>query len=96
MNYPGRNNNACIEFNKLSTSKEKQKCYFEVEANKNKNPPLGAYYPKFESTFYRVTTNVFLDKKKIPITNKRKLKKIMFNYDVPSKYLLFQSLNKKN
>ncbi len=96
MNYPGRNNNACIEFNKLSTSKDKQKCYFEVEANKNKNPPLGAYYPKFESTFYRVTTNVFLDKKKIPITNKRKLKKIMFNYDVPSKYLLFQSLNKKN
>ena len=96
MNYPGRNNNACVEFNKLSTCKNKQKSYFEVEANKNKNPPLGAYNPKFESTFYRVTTNIFLDKNKIPLTNQRKLKKIMFNYNVPSKYLLFQSLNKKN
>ena len=95
INYPVRNQNACIEFNKLSTGKEKQKCFFEVEAKKNNNPPLGAYNPKFETTFGRVTTNFYMNRKNLPVTKKKKLKKIMFNYDVPSKYLLFQSLNNK-
>ena len=95
LNYPIRNKNACLEFNKLSTGKTKQKCFFEVEANKNKNPPIGAYNPKFETTFGRVTTNIFLNKNNLPITKKKKLKKIIYNYNVPSNYLLFQSLNKK-
>ena len=94
-NYPIRNKNACIEFNKLSTSKEKQKCYFEVEANKNKNPPLGLYFPKFEKTFNKLTADIYIDKKEIPMTNKRKLKKIMYRYQVPTNYLLFNSLNDK-
>ena len=95
MNYPVRNQNVCIEFNKLSTGKEKQKCVFEVEAKKNKNPPLGAYNPKFETTFGRVTTNIYMNRKNLPVTKQKKLKKIMFNYNVPSKYILFQSLNNK-
>ena len=94
-NYPIRNKNACVEFNKLSTSKQKQKCFFEYEANKNKNPPLGLYYPKFEKTFSKLTTDIYLDKKEIPITNDRKLKKIMYSFHVPTSYLLFNSLNNK-
>ena len=95
MNFPARNKNACIQFNKISTGKSKQKCFFEYEANLNKNPPLGAYNPKFESTFGKITNNIFLNKKSNPFSKKRKLKKIMFNYNVPTKYILFQSLNKK-
>ena len=95
-NYPIRNRNACLEFNKLSTGKNKQKCFFEVEANKNKNPPLGAYNPKFETTFGRVTTNIFLNKMNSPPTKKRKLKKVIYHYNVPSKFILFQSLNENN
>ena len=96
LNYPIRNKNACVEFNKLSTGKEKQKCIFEVEANKNKNPPLGIYYPRFDSTFSKLTTNIFLDKKIPPITNEKRLKKIILSYKVPSHYLLFNSLNENN
>ena len=96
LNYPIRNKNACVEFNKLSTGKEKQKCVFEVEANKNKNPPLGIYYPRFDSTFSKLTTNIFLDKKIPPITNEKRLKKIILSYKVPSHYLLFNSLNENN
>ena len=96
LNYPIRNQNACVEFNKLSTGKEKQKCIFEVEANKNKNPPLGIYYPRFDSTFNKLTTNIFLDKKIPSITNEKRLKKIILSYNVPSHYLLFNSLNENN
>ena len=96
LNYPIRNKNACVEFNKISTGKEKQKCIFEVEANKNKNPPLGIYYPRFDSTFSKLTTNIFLDKKIPPITNEKRLKKIILSYKVPSHYLLFNSLNENN
>ena len=93
LNYPVRNKNSCVEFNKLSTGKEKQKSVFEVEANKNRNPPLGIYYPRFDSTFSKLTTNIFLDKKIPPITNEKRLKKIILSYKVPSHYLLFNSLN---
>jgi len=92
--YPPKNKNICIEFNKLSTSKEKQKSFFEVEANKNKNPPLGTYYPKYGHSFKKII-DVYIDKKCPPINNKRRLKEIMLKYDVPSNYLLFDALNKK-
>lgn len=96
MNFPSRNKNTCIEFNKLSTGKFKQKCFFEVEALKNNSPPIGAYNPRFESTFTKMTKNIFLNTRSpLPMTKKRKLKKIMFDYNVPSKYLLFQELNKR-
>jgi hypothetical protein len=95
MNLPTRNNNVCIEFNKLSTAKSLQKCVFELEADKNINPPIGAYEPKFDSTSFKVIGNIFLDKKKNPFNKKKRLKRIMFNYDVPSKFLMFQSLNEK-
>ena len=64
LNYPTRHKNACIEFNKLSTAKSLQKCVFELEADKNMNPPIGAYDPKFDSTSFKVIGNIFLDKKK--------------------------------
>ena len=92
LNYPARNQNVCLDFNKLSTSKSKQKCFVDIEASRNKNPPLGLYYPKYDLTSTK-TTNVFLDKKAAPLTNDRRLKKILFSYQVPSNYLLFQSLN---
>ena len=84
----------CLEFNKLSTGKDKQKCFFELEASKNKNPPLGIYHPKFNQAFKKVI-DVYIDKKKPSITNKRRLKEIVLKYDVPSNYLLFDILNKK-
>lgn len=39
--------------------KKSKNVFFEVEANKNKNPPLGIYYPRFDSTFSKLTTNIF-------------------------------------
>jgi len=95
LNYPARNRNVCLDFNKLSTSKSKQKCFVDIEASRNKNPPLGLYHPKYNLTSTK-TTNVFLDKKATPLTNDRRLKKILFSYQVPSNYLLFQSLNNNN
>lgn len=92
--YPAKNKNICIEFNKLSTGKEKQKCFFEVEANKNKNPPLGTYFPKYDHAFKKIV-DVYINKQCPPMNNKRKLRKISVRYNVPSKYLLFSSLNKK-
>ena len=92
--YSPKNKNICVEFNKLSTSKEKQKSFFEVEANKNKNPPLGTYYPKYLHAFKKII-DVYIDKKCPPLNNKRRLKEIMLKYDVPSNYLLFDALNKK-
>ena len=89
-----QNKNICIDFGKLSTAKEKQKCFFEYEANKNKNPPLGIYHPKFGHTFKKII-DVYIDKKCPPKNNKSKLKEIVLRYDVPSKYLLFDVLNKK-
>ena len=77
MNYPTRHKNACIEFNKLSTAKSLQKCVFELEADKNMNPPIGAYDPKFDySTSFKVVGNIFLDKKKKTVSNKKRLKKL--------------------
>ena len=84
----------CLEFNKLSTGKDKQKCFFELEASKNKNPPLGVYHPKFNHAFKKVI-DIYIDKKAPPLTNKRRLKEIVLKYDVPSNYLLFDVLNKK-
>ena len=95
MNLLTRNHNVCIDFNKLSTAKSLQKCVFELEADKNINPPIGAYEPKFDSTSFKLIGNIFLDKKKNPFNKKKRLKRIMFNYNVPSKFLLFQSLNEK-
>lgn len=90
-----KKNNACVEFNKISTSKEKKLCYFEVQANRNNNPPLGLYHPKFETTFNKTINNIFLNKNWSKFDNKKKLKKIIFRYNVPTKYLLFQTLNEK-
>ena len=91
--YPVKNQNICIEFNKLSTGKDKQKCFFEIEANKNKNPPLGTYFPKYDHGFKKIV-DVYINKQCPPITNKRKLRKIAVRYEVPSQYLLFNALNK--
>jgi hypothetical protein len=91
--YP-QNKNICIQFDKLSTAKDKQKSFFEYEANKNKNPPLGIYHPKFSHAFKKVM-DVYIDKKSPPKNNKRKLKEIVLRYDVPSNYLLFDVLNNK-
>ena len=92
--FPAQDNNICLEFNKLSTAKDKQKCFFEVEANKNKNPPLGTYFPKYGHAFKK-TVDVYIDKKSPPVTNKRRLKEIILRYDVPTNYLLFDTLNEK-
>ena len=92
--FNAKDRNVCIEFNKLSTAKDKQKSFFEVEANKNKNPPLGTYFPKYGNHFKKII-DIYLDKKRPPVTNKTKLKEIVLKYDVPSNYLLFDSLNKK-
>ena len=93
--YPVKNQNICIEFNKLSTAKEKQKSVFEVEANKNKNPPLGTYFPKYDHGFKKIV-DIYINKKCPPNNNKRKLRQIAFKYNVPSEYLLFYALNQNN
>ena len=87
--------NICIVFDKLSTAKDKQKCFFEVEANRNKYPPLGTYFPNYDHSFKKLV-DIYIDKKSPPMTNKRKLKEIILRYDVPTNYLLFNDLNTKN
>ena len=75
-----QNKNICIDFGKLNSAKEKQKSFFEYEANKNKNPPLDIYHPKF-GHFFKKIIDVYIGKKCPLKNNKMKLKEIVLRYD---------------
>lgn len=83
-----------IDFNKLSSNKN-IKSYFEEISKKVKNPPLGFYEPKYNSVLNK-TRDIYFSKKKLPSSRHRKLKKIIYSYDVPVNYQIAPSLNDKS
>ena len=83
-----------IDFNKMSSNK-KIKSYFEELANKDKNPPLGFYKPKYNSVMHK-TRDIYFNKKAPPSSRRRKFKKIIYSYDVPFNYQIAPSLNDRS
>lgn len=83
-----------VDFNKLSSNK-KIKSYFEEISNKVKNPPLGFYQPKYNSIMSK-TRDIYFRKKDLPSSRRRKIKKIIYNYDVPYNYQIAPSLNDRS
>lgn len=83
-----------IEFDKLSSNKN-IKSYFEDISKKNKNPPLGFYQPKYNSVLKK-TRDIYFSKKILFNSKQRKLKKIIYSYDVPINYQIAPSLNNKS
>ena len=81
-----------VEFNKNST---KVISYFDKVVKNSTNPPLGAYYPKYDCIFKK-TVDVFLNKKQKKqhtSSEKLKLQKLMHSYDVSSDYKMVTALN---
>lgn len=83
-----------VDFNKVS-SNFKIKSYFEQISKSNTNPPLGLYQPKYDYVSKK-TVDVFLDKKPARPKKQVQFKKIIFDYDKPSEYLIAPSLNEIN
>ena len=80
-----------IDFNKISSNK-KMKSYFEEMANKDKNPPLGFYKPKYNSVMNK-TRDIYFNKKDLPSSKQKKFKQIIYSYDVPYNYQIAPALN---
>ena len=83
-----------VDFNKLSSNKN-IKSYFEEISNKVKNPPLGFYQPKYNSVMSK-TRDIYFKKKALPSSRRRKIKKIIYSYDVPYNYQIAPSLNDRS
>lgn len=83
-----------VDFNKLSSNKN-IKSYFEEISNKVKNPPLGFYQPKYNSVMSK-TRDIYFRKKALPSSRRRKIKKIIYSYDVPYNYQIAPSLNDRS
>ena len=83
-----------VDFNKLSSNKN-IKSYFEEISNKVKNPPLGFYQPKYNSIMSK-TRDIYFRKKSLPSSRRRKIKKIIYSYDVPYNYQIATSLNDRS
>lgn len=80
-----------IDFEKISSNKN-IKSYFEEISKKIKNPPLGLYQPKYSSVMDKIR-DIYFTKKALPSSRQRKLKNIIYSYDVPYHYLIAPSLN---
>jgi len=80
-----------IDFEKISSNK-KIKSYFEEIAKKIKNPPLGLYQPKYNSVMDKIR-DIYFTKKTLPSSRQKKLKDIIYSYDVPYNYQIVPSLN---
>ena len=80
-----------VDFNKVSINIRK-KSYFDQVPKKQISPPLGHYHPKFDSILNK-TRDIYLVRKEIENTKKRKLNKIIYNYKKNSYYEIVTSLN---
>ena len=80
-----------VDFNKLSSNKN-IKSYFDEIANKEHNPPLGLYQPKYNSIMSK-TRDIYFTKRSLPSSRHRKFKKIIYSYNVPYNYQIAPSLN---
>jgi hypothetical protein len=88
LNYQIRGN---IDFNKISSNK-KIKSYFEEVSNKFKNPPIGFYQPKYDSILNK-TRDIYFYKKQLPSPRQKKIKQIIYSYNVHYNYEIAPSLN---
>ena len=80
-----------IDFNKISSNK-KIKSYFEELSNKFKNPPIGFYQPKYDSVLNK-TRDIYFYKKQLPSSRQKKIKQIIYSYNVHYNYEIAPSLN---
>jgi hypothetical protein len=80
-----------IDFNKISSNK-KIKSYFEEVSNKFKNPPIGFYQPKYDSILNK-TRDIYFYKKQLPSPRQKKIKQIIYSYNVHYNYEIAPSLN---
>ena len=80
-----------IDFNKLSVNSRK-KSYFDEITERQNNPPLGLYHPKFDSVMNK-TRNVYLSKIETTSPKKKKLNKIKYSYNVSTGYQIVPALN---
>lgn len=90
--YPIRNIKGNIDFNKISSNPHICS-YFEEIAKKHNSPPLGMYKPNYNSIFKKPVVDIYLNKRDPPPPKLIKLKKMMYNYKVPTQYEMFSILN---
>ena len=91
-NYnPIRSVKGNVDFNKISSNPHILS-YFDEIAKKNNNPPLGMYRPNYDY-IEKKPVNINLNKKDPPSQKKKKIKKIIFSYNVSSDYKMVSSLN---
>ena len=83
-----------IDFNKISSNKKK-KSYFEEVSNKFKNPPIGFYQPKYDSVLNK-TRDIYFYKKQLPSSRQKKIKQIIYSYNVHYNYEIAPSLNDRS
>ena len=77
-----------IEFNKMSSNLDSG-CFIPKQSSV---PPIGFYKPKYE-TIQSKSPDIFLCRSHI-ITKQMKLKKLLYEYNVPKEYKLITNLNK--
>ena len=77
-----------VEFNKMSSNLSNGSF---IQNNSN-IPPLGLYKPNYES-IEKKSPDVYLSKKNTVITKQMKLKKLLYDYNVPKEYELVPKLN---
>ena len=83
-----------IDFNKISSNKN-IKSYFEEVSNKFKNPPIGFYQPKYDSVSNK-TRDIYFYKKQLPSSRQKKIKQIIYSYNVHYNYEIAPSLNDRS
>ena len=70
--------------------------YIEQAINRDKNPPLGFYEPKYNYIFNNIDKNIYFYKKNLTHIAKNNLKKIFCEYNVTTDYQTVPSLNYQN
>lgn len=89
--FHSNSSKVCIEFDKICSNTKVS--FIDEIVNKNNNPPIGLYNPKYNTVQNRVLSNVLLDKKLPPSKKHIKLKEVIHSFDVPPNYQIITALN---
>lgn len=90
--YKFSNNQYFINFDK---EPDKRNYLEDVIQQRNSNPPIGLYEPKYSFTFDRTVRNVYLNRKKLSdeLIKRKILNKAIFSYSIDTDYKVFRELN---
>lgn len=94
FNRSNSSGNVCLKFDKVNSGSKIS--FFDELAGKNTNPPLGLYNPNYNSVLNKVTPNIFLNKNndnQFSSEKVKKLKHIIYSFNVPSDYQIAPTLN---